>query len=172
MSVMAPACTCASASWSRGWKASRSWRRWPKELPRSRSRARRRAASTTRCAASKAFPSRSKQPEAIMPSIHFVHPDKRSEPVAATIGDSVMQLATGHGIDGIVAECGGHAMCATCHVYVDEGWLPLLAAMSDEENELLDGVAAERRPNSRLSCQIKITPELDGLVVRLPDRQI
>ena len=107
-----------------------------------------------------------------MPSINFVHSDKRSERVEATVGDSVMQVATGHGVDGIVAECGGNAMCATCHVYVDEGWLPRLAAMSTEENELLDGVAAERQPNSRLSCQIKVTPELDGLVVRLPDRQI
>jgi 2Fe-2S ferredoxin len=107
-----------------------------------------------------------------VPTINFIHPDKRSESVAVTVGDSVMQVATGHGIDGIVAECGGNAMCATCHVYVDEGWLARLAAMSTEENELLDGVAAERRPNSRLSCQIKVTPELDGLVVRLPDRQI
>jgi len=107
-----------------------------------------------------------------MPSINFIHPDNRSERIEATIGDSVMQVATAHGIDEIVAECGGNAMCATCHVYVDEGWLPRLAAMSEEENELLDGVAAERRPNSRLSCQIKLTPEFDGLVVRLPDRQI
>ena len=107
-----------------------------------------------------------------MPSIHFVHPDKRSEAVAAAIGDSVMQVASGHGVDGIVAECGGNAMCATCHVYVDEGWIARLAPMSEEEDELLHGVAAERLPNSRLSCQIKITPELDGLVVRLPDRQI
>src|SRR3982074_702169 len=107
-----------------------------------------------------------------MPSINFIHPGKRSECIEATVGDSVMQVATGHGIDGIVAECGGNAMCATCHVYVAENWLTRLAAMSDEENELLDGIAAERRPNSRLSCQIKVTPELDGLVVRLPDRQI
>ncbi|MEA2819958.1 MAG: ferredoxin, 2Fe-2S, partial [Bradyrhizobium sp.] len=87
-------------------------------------------------------------------------------------GDSVMQVATGNGIDGIVAECGGNAMCATCHVYVAEDWLARLAAMSEEENELLDGVATERQANSRLSCQIKVRPELDGLVVRLPDRQI
>ena len=107
-----------------------------------------------------------------MPNIHFVHPDKRSETVAAAIADSVMQVATGYGIDGIVAECGGNAMCATCHVYVDESWIGRLVAMSEEENELLDGVAAERQKNSRLSCQIKVTPELDGLVVRLPDRQI
>jgi len=107
-----------------------------------------------------------------MPIIHFIHPDKRSESIKATNGDSVMQVATGHGVDEIVAECGGNAMCATCHVYVDENWLPRLAAMSADENELLDGVAAGRQPNSRLSCQIKVTPELDGLVVRLPDRQI
>ena len=107
-----------------------------------------------------------------MPSIHFIHPDKRSLRIEATVGDSVMQVATGHGVDEIVAECGGNAMCATCHVYVDESWLARLAAISEEENELLDGVAAERQPNSRLSCQIKVTPELDGLVVRLPDRQI
>jgi 2Fe-2S ferredoxin len=83
-----------------------------------------------------------------------------------------MQIATGNGIDEIVAECGGNAMCATCHVYVDEGWIPRLVSMSEEEDELLSGVAAERLPNSRLSCQIKVTPELDGLIVRLPERQI
>src|SRR5438445_13827231 len=107
-----------------------------------------------------------------MPTIVFIHPDNRSESIDAVVGESAMQVATGDGIDEIVAECGGNAMCATCHVYADESWLLRLAAMSDEENELLDGVAAERRPNSRLSCQIKVTPELDGLVVRLPDRQI
>ena len=107
-----------------------------------------------------------------MPTITFIHPDNRSERIDATTGDSVMQVATGNAVDEIVGECGGNAMCATCHVYVDEGWLERLAAMSTEENELLDGVAAERQPNSRLSCQIKVTPELDGLVVRLPDRQI
>lgn len=107
-----------------------------------------------------------------MPSIHFIHLDQHSERVEATVGDSVMQVATGHGIDGIVAECGGNAICATCHVYVDESWLARLPAMSEDEDELLNGVAAERRKNSRLSCQIKVTGELDGLVVRLPDRQV
>jgi ferredoxin, 2Fe-2S len=107
-----------------------------------------------------------------MPTIIFIHPDHRSERIDATAGDSVMQIATGNGIDGIVAECGGNAMCATCHVYVDDGWIPRLVSMSEEEDELLSGVAAERLPNSRLSCQIKVTPELDGLIVRLPERQI
>jgi len=107
-----------------------------------------------------------------MPTITFIHPDNRSERIDASVGDSVMQVATGKGVDEIVAECGGNAMCATCHVYVDEGWIARLAPMSEDEDELLNGVAAERLGTSRLSCQIKITPELDGLVVRLPVRQI
>ena len=107
-----------------------------------------------------------------MPKITYISHAGASTQVEVPVGTSVMEGAVQNGIDGIVAECGGNAMCATCHVYVDEGWIARLAAMSDEENELLDGVAAERRANSRLSCQIKVTPQLDGLVVRLPDRQI
>jgi ferredoxin, 2Fe-2S len=107
-----------------------------------------------------------------MPTINFIHPDSRNERAEAKIGDSAMLAASRHGLDGIVAECGGNAMCATCHVYVDEAWLARLPAMGDEEDALLDGAAAERLANSRLSCQIKITPELDGLVLRLPERQI
>jgi 2Fe-2S ferredoxin len=63
-------------------------------------------------------------------------------------------------------------MCATCHVYVDDNWIGRLDAMGEEENALLDGTAAERQPSSRLSCQIKIEQDLDGLVLRLPDRQL
>ena len=107
-----------------------------------------------------------------MPTIVFIHPDNRSESIDAVVGESAMQAATGNGIDEIVAECGGNAMCATCHVYVDEAWLGRLPPMSDEEDALLDGAAAERRANSRLSCQIKLAAELDGLVMRLPERQI
>jgi len=107
-----------------------------------------------------------------MPTITFIRPDNRSERIDAESGESAMLAATRHGLDGIVAECGGNAMCATCHVYVDDSWIGRLAAMSDEEDALLDGTASERQPNSRLSCQIKITPELDGLVLRLPERQI
>jgi 2Fe-2S ferredoxin len=107
-----------------------------------------------------------------MTTITFIHPDGRAEVVEAKDGDSAMFTALSHGVDGIVAECGGSAVCATCHVYVDDGWTGKLAAISDTEDELLDGTASERRPNSRLSCQIKITPELNGLVLRLPERQI
>jgi 2Fe-2S ferredoxin len=105
-------------------------------------------------------------------TITFIHPDGRSQCLEATTGDSMMQLAVSRGIDAIVAECGGNAMCATCHVYVDDRWIDRLPSMTDEEAALLDGTAAERRPASRLSCQIKVEPELDGLVLRLPERQV
>jgi 2Fe-2S ferredoxin len=82
-----------------------------------------------------------------------------------------MQAAVHHGIAEIAAECGGNAMCATFYVYVDGGCINRLTKMTEDEDALLDGVAAERLPNSRLSCQIAIVSELDGLVLRLPDRQ-
>ena len=107
-----------------------------------------------------------------MPIITFIHPDSRPENIEASIGESAMQVATRHGIDEIVAECGGNAMCATCHVYVDEAWLARLPAMGGDQDALLDGAAAERRTNSRLSCQIKLAADLDGLVLSLPDRQL
>ena len=107
-----------------------------------------------------------------MPKITYVHPDGAREELEAAEGASVMQAATARGIKGIVAECGGNCMCATCHVYVEPSQLALLPAMSEEEDALLDGAAAERRPNSRLSCQITVTPALGGLVVNLPERQV
>jgi len=106
-----------------------------------------------------------------MTSITFIHPDGRSERIEADGAESAMLAATSHGVDGILAECGGNAMCATCHVYVDGSWVGRLPPMTGEEDALLDGTAAERMPNSRLSCQIKHAPELDGLVLRLPERQ-
>ncbi len=107
-----------------------------------------------------------------MPTVTFIHANGQQERVDAGDGESAMLAATKHGLDGIVAECGGNAMCATCHVYVDEDWLARLPSLGDEEDALLDGAAAERLANSRLSCQIKLTSELDGLVLRLPERQI
>ena len=107
-----------------------------------------------------------------MPAISMIQPDGRPERIDAREGESAMMAATRHGIAGIVAECGGNAMCATCHVYVDESWLGRLPAVGDEEDALLDGAAAQRLSNSRLSCQIRIAPDLDGLVLRLPERQI
>jgi 2Fe-2S ferredoxin len=106
-----------------------------------------------------------------MPNITFIDSDGRGQPIEATTGESAMQAATRNDINGILAECGGNAMCATCHVYVDEDWLARLPAMGDDEDALLDGTAAERRANSRLSCQIILVADLDGLVLNLPERQ-
>jgi 2Fe-2S ferredoxin len=107
-----------------------------------------------------------------MLSITFIHPDGSQQQVEASAGESAMQAATRQDISGILAECGGNAMCATCHVYVDEDWLGRLPAMGGDEDALLDGAAAERQANSRLSCQIKFAADLDGLVLSLPDRQL
>ena len=107
-----------------------------------------------------------------MPKITYVHPDGAREELEIAEGTSVMQGATSNRIDGIVGECEGNCMCATCHVYVETSQLSLLPAMSEEEDALLDGTASDREPNSRLSCQIQMTEALDGLVVNLPERQV
>ena len=106
-----------------------------------------------------------------MPDITFILPDGSEQGLEAPEGVSVMQAAGGAGIRGIVAECGGSAMCATCHVYVDPAWLDKLPAPLPNELEMLECTASERLPHSRLSCQIKLTGDLHGLVVRLPERQ-
>lgn len=107
-----------------------------------------------------------------MPNIIFVHPDGAREELEIAEGTSVMQGATAQGIDGIVAECGGNCMCATCHVYVEPSRLATLPAMSEEEDALLDGTASDRQPNSRLSCQLEVTQAMDGLTLTLPERQV
>jgi 2Fe-2S ferredoxin len=107
-----------------------------------------------------------------MPKITYVHPDGAREELDVPVGTSVMRAAVMNGIDGIVAECGGEMMCATCHVYVAEDQLARTPKMSEEEAAMLEFTASERRPNSRLSCQLTVTPELDGLVVYLPETQL
>jgi 2Fe-2S ferredoxin len=76
-----------------------------------------------------------------------------------------------NGIGGITAECGGVLSCATCHVYVGTDWTAKVGPVGDDEQDMLEAVAAEQRENSRLSCQITVDEELDGLVVELPDTQ-
>lgn len=91
--------------------------------------------------------------------------------VSVPIGDSVMEGAIKNAIEGIVAECGGACQCATCHVYVDEAFLGRLDPIQEDEDQMLNTTASERRTNSRLGCQIPVTKELDGLVVRTPETQ-
>ncbi|NEE01265.1 2Fe-2S iron-sulfur cluster-binding protein [Phytoactinopolyspora halotolerans] len=106
-----------------------------------------------------------------MPKITYVSADGDLHVVDVPIGTSVMRGAVGTGIDGIVAECGGNAMCATCHVYVPAEHAASLPEMTAVEDEMLECTVAERRATSRLSCQLRITEGLDGLVVRLPEAQ-
>ena len=107
-----------------------------------------------------------------MPKITYIEPSGNRAIVDLPDGWTLMQGATANGVDGIEAECGGSCACATCHCYVDEAQLrPARAAGRRTELAMLENVAAERRPNSRLSCQIKVSAALDGLVVRLPERQ-
>ena len=107
-----------------------------------------------------------------MPKIIYRLTDGKERVVDVESGTSVMRAALENDVPGLIGECGGQAMCATCHVYVDESWTRRLPAIGDDEDALLDGAAAERLANSRLSCQINMAGELDGLVLRLPDRQI
>ena len=92
--------------------------------------------------------------------------------VVANEGESLMQVALRNGIEGIVAECGGECACATCHVYVAATFAGMLPPPDAVEQDMLDFVAAERKTNSRLSCQIKVVADLDGIEVTLPDRQL
>jgi ferredoxin, 2Fe-2S len=91
--------------------------------------------------------------------------------VDAAVGDTVMAAAVRNGVPGIVAECGGNCSCATCHVYVAEEYLPAVGEPGDMEEDLLDMAVSERRPGSRLACQIRVTEELDGLTVAVPQDQ-
>jgi len=107
-----------------------------------------------------------------MASIEFVYPDGRHRVAEIPEGISLMQGIVQQDIGGVVAECGGSAMCATCHVYVDDTNCRRLPAVEPIEDEMLDSTASERRSNSRLSCQLTVTPDLDGLLVHLPEKQI
>jgi 2Fe-2S ferredoxin len=107
----------------------------------------------------------------VSPKVIYVHPDNRRQEVEVEVGTSVMQAAIANDVEGIVAECGGNAMCATCHVYVDEADLDRAPEMHPDEDEMLEGTAAPRTERSRLSCQLAMTSELDGLVVYLPEEQ-
>jgi ferredoxin, 2Fe-2S len=105
-----------------------------------------------------------------MVKITFVQPDGSQQVVDADPGMTVMEAAKKHDVPGIEAECGGACACATCHVYVEEDWRERVGEPSPMEEDMLD-FGYDVRPSSRLSCQIKVTDELDGLVVRVPERQ-
>ncbi|KPF65562.1 2Fe-2S ferredoxin [Bosea sp. AAP35] len=105
-----------------------------------------------------------------MPQVTFIDAHGESRTVTGEAGATVMEVAIRNGVPGIEAECGGACACATCHVYVDEAWTAKTGAPESMEEDMLD-FAFEVKPTSRLSCQIKLRDELDGLVVRTPTRQ-
>ena len=105
-----------------------------------------------------------------MTKINFKDHTGAVRTVDAENGSTVMENAIRNAIPGILAECGGACACATCHVYVDEAWRAATGEPSPMEEDMLD-FGYEVRPNSRLSCQIKVTEALDGLIVRTPVRQ-
>ena len=105
-----------------------------------------------------------------MTTLTFILKDGTRQMIDAEVGMPIMQNATANDIVGIDGACGGFCSCATCHVYVESGHA--LPAMSADEDKMLEGTAAERdKKKSRLACQIVVTSELDGLVLRVPDRQ-
>jgi 2Fe-2S ferredoxin len=105
-----------------------------------------------------------------MPKIHFIAATGAAKEISADAGLTLMEVAIDNNIEGVVAECGGACACATCHVYIADEWLAKLPAMDDMEDAMLDS-AMERRAGSRLSCQIELNDELDGLTLTVADNE-
>lgn len=106
-----------------------------------------------------------------MPTVVFIDHAGATYQVEAPLNKSLMQVALDHAVPGILGDCGGSCSCATCHGYVDQPWVDALPARSETEVFMLEGVP-DLRENSRLCCQIRMTPELDGVVVHLPQEQV
>ena len=106
-----------------------------------------------------------------MPKIHFILYSGAEHTVEANLGSSAMQTAVDNAVPGIIGDCGGNTSCATCHGYVDPAWLDKLPPISEDEAAMLDG-AMRVESNSRLTCQIKMSEALDGIVIRLPISQV
>ena len=106
-----------------------------------------------------------------MPKITYIEHDGTEHNVDAPVGTTVMNAALDNLVPGIDADCGGECSCATCHVMVAENWMPAVGQPSEAEESMLD-LNPERQSNSRLSCQIPVTDELDGLVVNVPEFQM
>ena len=106
-----------------------------------------------------------------MPKITYIEHNGKSHTIEIANGLSVMEGAVQNNIPGIDADCGGSCACATCHVYVDEKWFNKLSKKESAEEDMLD-MAFEPKKNSRLSCQIMVSDQLDGLVINLPEKQV
>jgi 2Fe-2S ferredoxin len=109
--------------------------------------------------------------ELLMAKITFITHDETVHIVDADDGSFVMNAAIDNLVPGIDADCGGECSCATCHVVVDDQWIGVVGQPGEREESMLD-LNPEREPNSRLSCQIPVTEEIDGIVVRVPEFQM
>jgi 2Fe-2S ferredoxin len=107
-----------------------------------------------------------------MPNVTYIQPNGQEVTIEARDGDSVMETAVRNGVKGIIAECGGACACATCHVFVEEQFMDKVGQPGDLEDDMLDGAADNRTECSRLSCQIKMNADLDGLRVRIANEQV
>ena len=105
-----------------------------------------------------------------MTTIRFVRHDGREYVVDATDGASVMRVACDHDVPGILADCGGSMSCATCHVHVAEEWIERVGPPGEEESAMLE-MAMDPQPDSRLSCQIVVSPDFEGLTLNIPEKQ-
>jgi 2Fe-2S ferredoxin len=107
-----------------------------------------------------------------MPKITFIDHQGNKKIIDIPPGGSLMEAADGEGVPGILADCGGAMACATCHVYVDDNWYGKLPKITDDEQGMIDSHSIKPSEKSRLSCQIEVTEELDGLIVTTPEKQV
>ena len=107
-----------------------------------------------------------------MPKINLVRPNGETVELTVDKGVSIMRAATSNGVVEIIGDCGGALSCASCHVFVDEEWLDKLPVMSASEDQMLDMTAAGREGNSRLSCQLIMSDQLDGIRLEIADPQL
>jgi ferredoxin, 2Fe-2S len=106
-----------------------------------------------------------------MPKVIYIAHDGETTELEVAVDNNLMMAAVFDGVSGIDGMCGGCLACATCHVYVDDAWVKQLPEMGEDEDTLLSQVASERKPTSRLSCQLLMTAELDGITVHMPSSQ-
>lgn len=107
-----------------------------------------------------------------MPTVTFTQPSGATDVVHVDDGTTLMRAAVTNNVPGIVGECGGQAMCATCHVFIRPEFVDALAPVGEDEDEMLDCTSAARTDRSRLGCQVHVDGELDGIVVDVPDGQV
>jgi ferredoxin, 2Fe-2S len=107
-----------------------------------------------------------------MPTVTYIEANGASHVIDLPDGENVMRGALNNDLPGIIGECGGGLACATCHCYVDNVWTERTGGpSSQDETDMLESTSAEVKPSSRLSCQIVMSPALDGLIVHLPESQ-